>query len=100
MGATHTACPVIRGEKWSAPLWIHQARFQGSVESKKAGLPRRALAPNGKRPTADACVDLDKSCRSWASAGECVRNADFMIGSHGSVGQCRDACHACPYPRT
>ena len=25
-GTTHTACPVIRGEKWSAPLWIRQAR--------------------------------------------------------------------------
>lgn len=21
--ATHTACPVIRGTKWSAPVWIH-----------------------------------------------------------------------------
>ena len=26
MGATHTACPVIRGEKWSAPLWMRQVR--------------------------------------------------------------------------
>ena len=28
IGATHTACPVLKGEKWSAPLWIRQSAFQ------------------------------------------------------------------------
>lgn len=28
MGTTHTACPVLKGEKWSAPLWIRQSAFQ------------------------------------------------------------------------
>ena len=37
MGATHTACPVIRGEKWSAPLWIRQARIICCVLAAPAG---------------------------------------------------------------
>ena len=96
MGATHAACPVIRGEKWSAPLWMHQAPF--------GALPRGvALAsPDGDvaRDDGDACVDLDAGCRAWAKAGECARNAGFMLGVAGQfVGRCRVACSACPHPR-
>jgi prolyl 4-hydroxylase len=89
MGATHSACPVIRGEKWSAPLWIRQGPFQQS--SKRA-----TAAPNGELATGDACVDLHKECRAWAQSGECKRNAAYMVGD---MGQCRDSCNACPYPK-
>ncbi len=90
MGATHTACPVLKGEKWSAPLWIRQSAFQPSTTS---------AAPGGSTRTGEACVDLDPSCRVWAAAGECEKNAAFMTGADGSVGQCRNACSACPYPK-
>ena len=35
------------------------------------------------------CADADENCGSWARAGECERNADFMRGS------CRASCHEC-----
>ena len=90
MGATHTACPVIRGEKWSAPLWIRQSAFQPGAAAESA-------APDGQ--PSGSCVDLHKACAQWAQSGECERNAKFMTGADGSVGQCRESCNACPYPK-
>ena len=88
LGTTHTACPVIRGEKWSAPLWIRQAPFQQSSKHVTA-------APNGER-AGDSCIALHAECAAWAKAGECKRNPAYMVGD---VGQCRDSCNACPYPK-
>jgi prolyl 4-hydroxylase len=110
MGTTHTACPVIRGEKWSAPLWIRQARLP---QRRAAGMSltqppsaaqgpfqqstkRATAAPNGERSTGDTCVDLHADCKAWAAAGECKKNAAYMIGE---LGQCRESCNACPYPK-
>ena len=88
-GTTHTACPVTRGEKWSAPLWIRQSAFQPKAR-------RGATSPNGQLVNAgEACVDLQPECVGWAAAGECKRNAAFMVGD---TGHCRAACKACPYP--
>ena len=28
----HTACPVIKGEKWSAPKWIHVGHYAMGAE--------------------------------------------------------------------
>ena len=81
IGATHTACPVIRGEKWSAPLWIHEANFQHPGAGKSA-----EVAPGG-------CGDLSKGCRAWMLGGECERNPGFMSGPGG---QCRASCKDCP----
>ena len=87
-GTTHTACPVIRGEKWSAPLWIRQGPFQPS--SRKG-----ATSPSGQQVAGDSCVDLHPECGGWAASGECKRNAAYMVGERG---QCLKACKACPYP--
>ena len=57
---------------------------------------RAAKAPNGQLIAAgEACVDLHPECAGWAAAGECKRNAGFMIGD---TGHCRASCKACPYP--
>lgn len=37
----------------------------------------------------EICRDVDPSCQSWASQGECTRNFAFMEGS------CRLACRFC-----
>ena len=83
MGATHGACPVIEGEKWSAPLWIHQAPFQAEH----------------KRVLHKECEDEHTLCRSWAKSGECDSNKRFMVGTTDEPGMCRRACNACPYPK-
>jgi prolyl 4-hydroxylase len=98
MGATHAACPVSKGEKWSAPIWMHQGAFQPARSRRRAA----RASPDGVRAAeADECVDGEAMCRTWAAAGECERNAEFMIGlpGDGFVGRCRAACSACPHPR-
>ncbi|CAI9109608.1 OLC1v1009457C1 [Oldenlandia corymbosa var. corymbosa] len=70
----HGSCPVIQGEKWSATKWIHVSNFD--------------------RP-ADECVDKNPNCAQWATAGECVKNPTYMVGSDETVGYCRKSCKAC-----
>jgi len=103
MGATHGACPVIEGEKWSAvrvsdctylpsvslrpqPLWMHQAPFQPEHEKRTV--------------VHKECQDEHAMCRSWAKAGECDGNRRFMVGTRteDGPGVCRRSCNACPYP--
>ena len=96
LGATHEACPVIRGEKWSAPLWMHQAPFRPQPAKLSVASPDGVAVADD----ADACLDQDTACAGWARAGECERNPAFMIGVPGEfVGRCRVSCAACPHPR-
>ncbi|GJP35710.1 hypothetical protein CLOM_g9241 [Closterium sp. NIES-68] len=74
----HHACPVVEGEKWSAPKWIHVGSFD------------EPAAQGG-----GACVDSNAFCEAWAEMGECERNKDYMIGSKGSPGACRKSCKVC-----
>lgn len=78
----HASCPVILGNKWSATKWMHVAKF-GIGGAKKARKP------------GDPCQDENKMCASWAAAGECKKNPDFMIGTSDSDGQCLKACNEC-----
>mmetsp|Transcript_17125 Transcript_17125/g.56020 ORF Transcript_17125/g.56020 Transcript_17125/m.56020 type:complete len:331 (-) Transcript_17125:77-1069(-) len=75
----HASCPVIRGEKWSATKWIHVAEF-GGAKKKRTG----------------PCKDENANCANWAKAGECTKNAPFMLGDDFSDGQCLVSCKACP----
>lgn len=74
---------------------MHQGSFQPRAAVTRA-------SPDGVRVAADGgeCVDEEAMCRTWAAAGECERNAEFMAGvaSQGFVGRCRAACSACPHP--
>jgi prolyl 4-hydroxylase len=78
----HVACPVIRGEKWSMPKWIHNKPFRS-----------RDL----HRIDFSKCEDRHPSCATWTAAGECTKNAEFMIGTKISPGPCRKACNACDH---
>jgi len=42
------------------------------------------------------CRDLSPNCERWARAGECAKNADYMVGGDGYEGQCVLSCGACP----
>eukprot|EP00899_Mesostigma_viride_P021189 jgi/Mesvir1/29071/Mv18378-RA.1 len=76
--STHYACPVTKGEKWSAPLWIHVKSFE----------QRAAISRKG----ASICKDQEDSCGMWATSGECAANRPFMIGSLSNPGSCIDSC--------
>lgn len=41
------------------------------------------------------CADREPKCQEWAKAGECERNAKFMLGDLGSTGSCAKSCGAC-----
>lgn len=72
----HTACPVIKGNKWSATKWMH-------------------VGPYGVPTEIPGCKDLDSMCAEWAISGECKKNPSFMIGGQGTEGHCRFSCKAC-----
>lgn len=42
------------------------------------------------------CEDSHPRCEAWAKAGECTKNAPFMVGGRGSyIGACRAVCKVC-----
>eukprot|EP00798_Chlamydomonas_sp_ICE-L_P025320 gene25320-10976_t len=74
MASMHTGCPVIKGIKWGAPVWIHVDEFNQP----------------GK------CDDFHEECVRWAARGECTKNQGFMLGAgDSSTGMCRLSCKAC-----
>ncbi|GAB4818416.1 hypothetical protein N2152v2_005462 [Parachlorella kessleri] len=86
----HTACPVIKGVKWSAPKWIHVGHVaRGGEQPQYVELhPQSTGGPPG-------CADKDPGCEAWAGAGECLKNPTFMVGTRGSPGSCLKACDRC-----
>lgn len=88
----HTACPVIKGEKWSAAKWIHVGHYaMGGEQSQDI---KQHVQTMGNNPA--GCADKDEEmCPSWAAAGECERNPVFMIGTRARPGQCLASCERC-----
>lgn len=85
LASNHAACPVVKGSKWSAPVWIHAKPYNlGSFTRKE----RMAHDPG-------LCADDDITCKDWAAAGECVKNKGFMVGSPAAPGRCMRSCNAC-----
>lgn len=86
--AMHTGCPVIKGIKWAAPVWIHDIPFRGADFKRPAP---------GTEPERDpgSCRDYHTRCAEWAEAGECERNSGFMMGDSNNEGMCRKACRNC-----
>ncbi|KDD72104.1 hypothetical protein H632_c3860p0, partial [Helicosporidium sp. ATCC 50920] len=85
----HTACPVIKGVKWSAAKWIHVGHFAMDGE-KPMGLdlhPQPVHVPG--------CEDADDRCPGWAERGECETNGTFMIGTPENPGHCIASCQRC-----
>jgi len=98
----HTACPVIKGVKWSAAKWIHTSHYRmgdayDRAETQKAveqTLPRApSLTPGAT--AAVRCADEDDLCGMWAEAGECERNPTYMVGSRARPGKCNASCERC-----
>eukprot|EP00798_Chlamydomonas_sp_ICE-L_P022227 gene22227-29292_t len=86
----HTGCPVIRGIKWGAPVWIHIDEFNPAFLGTKAG-PEEKTEPG-------LCKDYSSQCEKWAAQGLCEKQPARMMGKGPAaygVGTCRRACKAC-----
>lgn len=75
----HGSCPVIEGEKWSAPKWIHVSSYNDLQ----------------KPSSTEECSDYNEHCAYWASTGQCQNNPDYMIGNDAALGNCRKSCMVC-----
>ena len=63
--ALHTGCPVVRGVKWTATIWVHATPYRWKA-------PPAPKAPPG-------CEDKHEQCRGWANTDECEKNPTFML---------------------
>ncbi|GLI66473.1 hypothetical protein VaNZ11_010316 [Volvox africanus] len=90
----HTACPVIRGIKWSAAKWIHVGHYAMGGERPESieQHPQPKIKPQDLPP---GCEDSDEMCPEWADSGECERNASFMVGTRARPGKCVASCKRC-----
>ncbi|XP_074592317.1 putative prolyl 4-hydroxylase 6 [Curcuma longa] len=75
----HGSCPVIEGEKWSAPKWIHVSSYDNLQEPSST----------------EECSDYNENCSYWASTGQCQKNPNYMIGNGVTLGNCRKSCMVC-----
>jgi prolyl 4-hydroxylase len=79
----HMACPVIEGEKWSAPVWIHVGAYDRKQQQQiKIG-------------NSLSCENENPHCDKWAASGECKNNPAYMVGTSELPGACRKACKLC-----
>ncbi|KAJ3674578.1 hypothetical protein LUZ60_005194 [Juncus effusus] len=69
----HGSCPVIEGEKWSAPKWIHVGSYDNYKSYVSPGI----------------CSDENVNCAQWALNGECEKNPSYMNE------YCQRSCRVC-----
>ena len=71
----HEGCPVVKGTKWSATIWMHQGHFRDGVY----------------RTEPPKCEDLSEHCGFWAKQGNCESDEyeTYMLQN------CRQSCKVC-----
>lgn len=70
--------PLSQANQW---VWNTAPKYRGQVFPRR-GQPGRASGTPG-------CEDKNEFCAQWAGAGECERNAGFMLADCAfSCGQC------------
>ena len=75
----HGSCPVIQGEKWSAPKWIHVRSYENPP-----------VVPKDTR----GCADKSEHCAEWAAMmGE--HREEPGIDAEGSPRKCQKSCRVC-----
>ncbi|EFJ44769.1 hypothetical protein VOLCADRAFT_64430, partial [Volvox carteri f. nagariensis] len=80
----HEGCPVIRGVKWTATVWVHTQPFRPED-----------FPPQPRSRLSGLCTDRHAECPRWARAGECDNNSNYMKGDANQVGSCRRTCGVC-----
>ncbi|KAG1665545.1 hypothetical protein FOA52_000691 [Chlamydomonas sp. UWO 241] len=81
----HTGCPVVKGIKWGAPVWIHVDEFR--PEEMRGAPPHR---PEPRDP--GACIDHSPNCGVWTKSGECTKNSAFMAETCGASCGSAETC--------
>ncbi|GFR44577.1 hypothetical protein Agub_g5852 [Astrephomene gubernaculifera] len=89
----HTACPVIRGIKWSAAKWIHVGHY--AMGGERPEMIEQHPQPKVRSDLPPGCEDSDEMCPEWAESGECERNQGFMVGTRARPGKCVASCKRC-----
>jgi len=79
MTSMHTGCPVIKGIKWGAPVWIHIDEFEPeafrAAQAEAARLSPEARMRKSVPQEPGLCTDVyGERCMQWARTGECERN--------------------------
>ncbi|KAG2489490.1 hypothetical protein HYH03_011943 [Edaphochlamys debaryana] len=90
----HTACPVIKGVKWSMAKWIHVGHYAMGNEAAET-IEQHPQPKVRSQDLPPGCEDSDEMCENWAAAGECERNPTFMIGTRSRPGRCIASCKRC-----
>jgi prolyl 4-hydroxylase len=92
-GSLHGACPVLKGEKWTAVKWMRVAKFDGGFpEDAKLPMPSLSVSRRDSRVESERCQDEWAECADWAARGWCARNPEFMIGKKGARDSKGPAC--------
>lgn len=97
--AMHTGCPLLKGIKWTATIWMHPTPFRPDdfhrvYKNKKETGVHAKLLPREDDP--GVCIDVEEKCGEWAEEGECEKNSGFMTGrGTDSAGACRKSCKVC-----
>jgi len=97
--AMHTGCPVVKGIKWAAPVWIHIDEYDPPDWEKSLSKYRTTYNEVNQDiiypDEPGLCVDLHDKCVEWAASGECTNNPSYMTGGDAQIGHCRRACKTC-----
>ena len=92
-GSLHGACPVVKGEKWTAVKWMRVAKFDGGFkEDAKLPMPSLSVSRRDSEDEDERCLDEWAECADWARRGWCARNPEFMIGKKGARDSKGPAC--------
>ena len=92
-GSLHGACPVLKGEKWTAVKWMRVAKFDGGFpEDAKLPMPSLSVSRRDSGVESERCQDEWAECADWAARGWCARNPEFMIGKKGARDSKGPAC--------
>ncbi|KAI8465545.1 MAG: hypothetical protein J3K34DRAFT_379780 [Monoraphidium minutum] len=80
----HESCPTLKGEKWSATIWVHTGTYHDR-DDEGHPIPRTGEGED-EQP---ACRDSNEMCAEWAFFGECAKNPGYMLDG------CKQACGIC-----
>ena len=78
----HTACPVIKGVKWSAPKWVHVGHYAAGGEAP-VEIPQHTQVGSGKGVGRWKGGSVGNLCRRGAATGGLGPVKTLQLGGGG-----------------